>query len=261
MTSFDPRAYWEQRLERSTGLEGVGYIGLGQAFNSWMYRVRRRIFLRTVSRHLPSRAGLAALDVGSGTGEYLKRWRELGLTSITGSDLTSTAVGRLSGEHPSLTIFRMDISAHDAQFPQRYDAVSCMDVLFHIVEDDRFRQALGNLRRALKPGGLLFISDNFNHRTNARHEHLVDRDLGTYEAALRAAGLTVVERRPMFHLLNRPTDSRSRLLHRWWSFVEWTCVRSHAAGGVLAMLVFPLELLLVSLRREGTSTEIMVCRA
>src|SRR5689334_17025711 len=83
MSAFDPQAYWEQRLERSKGLEGVGYIGLGQAFNAWMYRVRRRTFLHVVSRHMPSRVGKAVLDVGSGTGEYLKRWQELSVTSIS----------------------------------------------------------------------------------------------------------------------------------------------------------------------------------
>jgi 2-polyprenyl-3-methyl-5-hydroxy-6-metoxy-1,4-benzoquinol methylase len=260
MSAFDPRAYWEQRLERSTGLEGVGYIGLGQAFNAWMYRVRKRTFKRVVARHMPVREGRAVLDVGSGTGEYLRRWKELGAGSITGSDLTATAVDRLSVEHPALTIFRMDISTSDVTFTRTYDAVSCMDVLFHIVDDERFLQALKNFKCALAPGGLLFISDNFKHGTTDRQEHFVNRSLDQYAAALRAAGLVIVDRRPMFHLLNRPTDSRSPLLHRWWSLVEWTCTRSYTAGGLLAMLVYPLELLLVSVRREGTSTEIMVCR-
>ncbi|HMC97254.1 MAG TPA: methyltransferase domain-containing protein [Flavobacteriales bacterium] len=258
MTSFDPKAYWEQRLERSTGLEGVGYIGLGQPFNAWMYRVRRRTFKRIVSLHMPSRAGRAVLDVGSGTGEYLRSWSELGTASITGTDITNTAVDRLRAAHPEMTIFQMDISAGDAPVSGDYDAVSCMDVLFHIVDDERFAQALHNLRRALKPGGLLFLSDNFQHEKTRHQEHFVNRSLAEYEAALGRAGLRVVARRPMFHLLNRPTDSNSKLLHRWWGLVSRICARSHVAGGVLAALVYPLELLLVGSRREGVSTEIMV---
>ena len=48
-TSFDPRAYWEERLGRRPGREGVGHAGLGEGLNGWMYRVRRRVFLRELS--------------------------------------------------------------------------------------------------------------------------------------------------------------------------------------------------------------------
>ena len=56
MSGFDPKNYWEQRLATSTGLEGVGYLGLGQPFNEWMYRVRRWNFKRFVAHHMPQRA-------------------------------------------------------------------------------------------------------------------------------------------------------------------------------------------------------------
>ena len=77
--------------------------------------------------------------------------------------------------------------------------------------------------------------------------------------ALAAAGFRIVLRKPMFHLLNQPTDSRSAWLWQWWALVQRICGKSHAAGGLLAALVYPLELLLVRWRSEGTSTEIMVC--
>lgn len=261
MSSFDPRSYWEQRLERSTGLEGVGYAGLGHAFNSWMYRVRRHVFKRTVRRHAANAAAMHVLDIGSGTGEYLRCWRELGVARVTGTDLTDTAVGRLQAAFPTVDVFRMDITEGDARTAGAYDAVSCMDVLFHVVDDARFHQALQNMQRALKPGGLIFISDNFVHRDDRSETHFVIRSLAQYETALATAGLRIVDRRPMFHLLNRPMDSRSRTLHRWWALVERVCQRSYALGGVLGMLAYPLELLLVRARREGVSTEIMVCAA
>lgn len=259
MSGFDPKNYWEQRLASSTGLEGVGYLGLGQPFNEWMYRVRRWNFKRFVSHHMPQRAQRAVLDVGSGTGEYLRLWKQLGVGAVSGSDLTATAVERLSASHPGMTVFRMDISAADAPLTTTYDAISCMDVLFHIVDDARFAQALANFRRALKHDGLLFLSDNFQHRKTSHQEHFVNRSLDEYENALRQAGFHVLARRPVFHLLNRPTDSDSPMLHRWWSLVGHTCARSHRLGGWLAAIAYPLELLIISLRREGASTEIMVC--
>lgn len=260
MADFDPKAYWEKRLATTSGLQGVGYLGLGQAFNAWMYRVRRRVFMRTVRRHVDVLSAIDVLDTGSGTGEYLDSWRRLGVRSIEGSDLTRTAVDRLKVAFPGMSITQLDITEPNSLRPARYDAISCMDVLFHVVEKDRFAQALRNFSDALRPGGLLFISDNFQHAPSGSETHFVTRGLNEFAEALMASGLEPIDRRPMFHLLNRPTDSHSPWLHRWWSLVNRVCATSHLLGGLLAMLVYPVELMMVSLRKEGVSTEIMVCR-
>ena len=47
----DRRDYWEARLGADYNLAGVGYTELGEAFNRWIYRVRRhgmRKILRTL---------------------------------------------------------------------------------------------------------------------------------------------------------------------------------------------------------------------
>jgi 2-polyprenyl-3-methyl-5-hydroxy-6-metoxy-1,4-benzoquinol methylase len=259
MTTFDPRTYWEERLEKSSGLEGVGYLGLGQAFNAWMYRVRSRVFKRVVRSQLNGRPTGKVLDVGSGTGVYLRLWQELQAQQVIGTDITDTAVERLRQQFTGMRIFRMDASEGDPALDGTFDRVSCMDVLFHIVDDQRFRNALANFHRALKPGGQLIISENFLHFKGKDQTHFVVRGLAEYEQALAAAGFRIVLRKPMFHLLNQPTDSRSAWLWQWWALVQRICGKSHAAGGLLAALVYPLELLLVRWRSEGTSTEIMVC--
>src|SRR5215212_2275578 len=93
--SFDARDYWEQRLTRDYSLSGVGYAGLGEPFNSWMYRVRRKVFRREMRRRLRAPGTIDVLDIGSGTGFYVGLWQELGVRSVTGSDLTEKAVGEL----------------------------------------------------------------------------------------------------------------------------------------------------------------------
>lgn len=103
------------------------------------------------------------------------------------------------------------------------------------------------------------ISDNFVHQPSSGEAHFVLRSLEQYEHALVNAGFKILDRRPMFHLLNRPMDSRSPLLWRWWSLVEFVCRKSHALGGLLAASAFPFELAFVRVRREGASTELMVC--
>lgn len=259
MGGFNPEDYWNKRLRSNPGLTGVGYLGLGEPFNRWMYRVRQVVFARVARTHLPRIQGIAVLDVGSGTGQYLNAWRSLGAARIVGSDLTATAVERLSQAMPDIRVLRMDISDSAALPQERFDAITCMDVLFHVVEDARLEQALANLKRLLKPGGVLFLSDIFVHGQDHKQEHFTTRSLATYTAALERNGLRVVQRHPVFHLLNRPLDSDSPLLHRWWGLVMRVCKLHPGLGGALAAAVYPLELLLVRLRREGVSAEIMVC--
>ncbi len=259
MGRFDPEAYWDERLRTSTGLTGVGYLGLGEPFNRWMYRVRRKVFHRVARTHLPTTGGLHVLDIGSGTGQYLEAWRDLGAARIVGSDITATAVERLSRAMPDVQVLRMDVSDRAALPDARFDAITCMDVLFHVVDDAKLEQALANLRLLLKPGGVLFLSDIFVHGRDHKQEHFTTRSLATYTAALERNGLRVVRRHPVFHLLNRPLDSDSPLLHRWWGLVMRVCKWHPALGGALAAAVYPLELLLVRMRREGVSAEIMVC--
>ena len=259
MGQFDPRAYWEERLRTSSGLTGVGYLGLGEPFNRWMYRVRQAVFARVARTHLPRTRSIRVLDVGSGTGQYLQAWERLGAQDITGSDLTATAVERLSTAHTGMRILRMDISEPGDIPAERFDAITCMDVLFHVVDDVRLEQALAHLGAMLKPDGVLLLSDIFVHGADHKQEHFTTRSLATYTAALERNGLRVVRRHPVFHLLNRPLDSRSPVLHRWWGLVMRVCKWHPALGGALAAAVYPLELLLVRLRREGVSAEIMVC--
>jgi hypothetical protein len=40
--------YWENRLNQNFGLHGAGYIGLGGSYNSWLYKVRRKVFVSEI---------------------------------------------------------------------------------------------------------------------------------------------------------------------------------------------------------------------
>jgi hypothetical protein len=61
-------------------------------------------------------------------------------------------------------------------------------------------------------------------------------------------------------LMNGPVDSGSRLLKSAWGLLTRVLAGRPAAGAPLGALLAPLELLLVSVRREGPSTEMMACR-
>jgi SAM-dependent methyltransferase len=260
MSGFDPRRYWEERLAQQYRLDGVGYLGLAESYNAWMYRVRREVFLREVRRLPVSPRALSVLDVGSGTGFYVDCWHEIGAGSVTGSDLTDVAVENLRREHPGDAFARFDVGGDANPFGDaRFDVVSMMDVLFHIVDDARFRRAFETVFGLLVPGGYLIFSENFLHGPTVRIPHQASRSLAEIEAAVDGAGFERLRRRPVFHLMNAPVDSASRLHERWWRMLQRRAA-SPRQGAALGALLYPLELTLVARRSEGPSTELMVCR-
>ncbi len=262
---FDARAYWEERLGEDCSLRTVGLRRLGARFNEWAYRVRRDVFLDLGRSVVPDLPRVRVLDVGSGTGFYLDRWRELGAASITALDLTEAAAARLREQYPAIPVVRADISGDIGAIPElsaeSFDVVSAMDVLFHIVDDDAFRQALVNIRSLLVPGGLFVWSDIFSHFADSRVDHRASRTLAAIERLLDGAGFEVVQRRPMFVLMNDPVDTRSAVPVWLWKAGFGLCSLAEPLGAFAGWALYPLESRLVRTRTESPTTEIMVCRA
>jgi SAM-dependent methyltransferase len=258
-TSFDPAAFWEKRLQRFD-LAAVGYTGLGLRYNEWLYRVRAFVFRRLLRLSGLDLGSARVLDVGSGTGFYVAEWLRAGAAQVVGSDLTGVSTERLADAFPHAEIVQFDISGEPVFPPSSFDAISAFDVLFHIVDDGRYRTALMNISSLLRDGGYLFMSENFLHGPERRGEHQVSRPLWQIEQFLSEASLEVVTRRPIFVLMNAPLDSKSAFLHRTWHRVQRLVSRDEWTGAAVGALLFPLEVALVSSIREGPSTEAMVCR-
>jgi SAM-dependent methyltransferase len=260
ITSVDPRSYWEDRLARHYTAGGVGYLGLGEAYNKWMYHVRRHVFLDEVRRRIPERSSIEVLDIGSGTGFYMGLWHELGVTRLTGSDLTDVAVENLRRKYPMDRFIQFDVGETFPFASGEFGVISMMDVLFHIIDDERFEQAIANVFQALRPGGLFVFTDNFVRGDPVRIPHQASRTLTDIEIALVRIGFEIVRRRPVFFLMNAPIDSQSRLHARWWTSLTRAVSRGEWVGDLVGAALCPIELAITSRLREGPSTELMVCR-
>jgi SAM-dependent methyltransferase len=260
LPAFDPAQYWEQRLSDRYSLESVGWSSLGEAFNRWSYAVRANAFRRIVREVTHGTDPGRVLDVGSGTGFYLEQWRRLAARAVTGSDLTSTAVDRLRVRFPLCEIHQVDIG--DARLPPvgaPYDAISAMDVLFHLVDDARYERALHNLAGLLKPDGVLIFTENF---MSARQEgkHQISRTGEQIQHALVSAGLTPVAEHPVFFLMNTPVSSDGRALKLWWDSLCRLVRRHEAIGWVLGATLYPVEVGLSRMTPRGPSTQIVAAR-
>ena len=267
-SAYVAEGYWKQVLEAGYDESGVGYPNLARSFN----RARYELELHNVARAL-SAAGVDApasvLDAGSGTGIWIGFWRRRGVRDIVGVDLTEHAVQQLSERFPEHRFVCADIGDAEAALPGPVDVVSAMSVLLHITDEARFEQALRNLAAALAPGGtLVLVEPVVVHRWWGKpfgpDSNSKARPLAAYERILEAAGLDIVDLRPVSCLLTNVIDTRRpgtfALMERYWLALSLIIGRRERLGRLAGIVLGRADRLATRIVPNGPSAKILVAR-
>ena len=197
--SYRPREFWEQRLSEQFDLRGTGQTGLSLAYNRACYALRRDVLDRALREAAFDPRGRRVLDVGCGTGFFTAYYLERG-AELTGIDIAPTSVETLRARHPQARFILGDVS--EVALAEAWDLVNAFDVLYHITDDARWERALANLADAVRPGGLLLLTDTFQERPGlAAHNRM--RSLARHRAVLEPRGFTLAGLKPTHVLLNR----------------------------------------------------------
>ncbi len=175
----DPAAYWEQRHQQfDDQLDGIGTKGLGETANREDYESKWEHLSATLATldldepPIPrggdgegDRAtgearvdGVAVLDAGCGIGWFTERLVGRGY-QLTAVDFSASAVDiarRRLGDKVDIQVGRLDEYQSGRTFP----LVICIDVLFHIVDDDQWRATVANLAAQVAAGGAFVIQDH-----------------------------------------------------------------------------------------------------
>jgi SAM-dependent methyltransferase len=267
---YEPNRYWESLLSESFDSSGVAYAYLAVSFNNALYRAERDVVRRALERH-PSPAGspASALDIGCGTGIWIAFWRALGVREVTGVDLTEAAITRLDRAGVPATLVRADIGEADLELGRRFDVISAMSVLLHIVDPDRLSAAVANLARHLAPRGRLVLIEpvitqgwwggELGPKANSR-----PRTRDFWEAEFERNGLELLEVRPVTFLLANPIDARSSRIYqlwlRYWNYVLRFIGRRERVGCIAGRLLEWLDRPLRRSRLGGPSAKMMIVR-
>ncbi|MDG2237067.1 MAG: class I SAM-dependent methyltransferase [Arenicellales bacterium] len=122
------------------------------------YRGRRRFLLAAVDRYLPqTQDRLAAIDLGGGVGgwtRYLSQERQNRFTELALGDSSEVALTMAAGVLPP-DVARYQIDLLNLGWTNRWDAAFLLDVIEHLPDP---AVALAQTVRALKPGGVLFVT-------------------------------------------------------------------------------------------------------
>jgi SAM-dependent methyltransferase len=259
-SNTDIKDYWEKRLNENYGLHGTGYIGLGKSYNSWMYKVRKYIVTKKLRSLNNEYETATILDIGSGSGFYVDIWTQLGAKDITGCDITSISVKNLRDKYPMGEFLEVDISSNVIPITKQFDFVSAFDVLFHIVDNEKYEKAISNIYNLLKPNGVLIFSENFVHNKSQKSRFQSTRTLSEIKSSFERAGFEIIERTPMFYLMNAPVDSDGVLINKFWYLLKRGVSRGEKFGSLIGSALYPVEILLVLSQKESPSTEMMICK-
>lgn len=203
MKDFDTKEFWEARLSRAVNLKTVGNRAFSLSYNEWLYKAQRDSLELLLSKNNISIEGKHILDVGCGSGFYVNFFDEKQAGHITGMDITSQSIEYLLKQFPDYRFLVNDISADQIGLSEKFDIVSAVSVLFHIVDDDKFSNAVTNICNLVKPDGYIIISDSFKRPILPTAKHAKLRDLKDYLAIFERNNVEVVDIVPIFYLLNQ----------------------------------------------------------
>lgn len=154
----DPRSYWDARhREHGAALTGVGCVLLDEAGNRDDYETKWT-HVRPVLERETQRGARRILDAGCGIGWFTKQLHPLRFADVEAFDFSESAAAQAHNNAPNVRVFVS--SLEDARTHRPFDVVMCLDVLFHVVDDERWARAVANLASLVASHGALVIQDS-----------------------------------------------------------------------------------------------------
>jgi ubiquinone/menaquinone biosynthesis C-methylase UbiE len=135
-----------------------------------------RRFVADLLEHCPP--GGTVLDAACGTGKYFAMVLDAG-RRVVGTDQSTGMLARARARFPAVPLERVGLQ--ELAFDGEFDAVMCIDAMENVPPED-WPRVVGNLRRALRPGGHLYLTV----------EEVEDEELDRVLAEATARGLPVV---------------------------------------------------------------------
>lgn len=183
------------------------------------YNAVENSLIRALLR-FPVREGPAVFDLGSGAGHWIDFYRgALHASYVCGVDISNTCVEKLRAKYRQahdVSILAADITDPSFRLERRFDIVNAIGVVFHIVEDRLWMQALTNLRQLLADGGLMLVGGEFGMITQNVQFHATD-DFENFDAAMYSPPQGEVR-----------VNKRIRSLRRWRRAARTTGLRVKA---------------------------------
>ena len=179
----NPSRYWDRRHKRhGESLDGVGQIGLGHVANESDY-MAKWTHLQAALDATGVGPDTRALDAGCGIGWVSERLHDRGHV-LTCADFSAEAIRIAEDRLVGKADFRVQ-ELHEPVPGAPFDLVLCVDVLFHIVSDARWRRTVRNLGTMCEFTGTLAIQEHLvDDQAASTAEHVRFRTKSDYVSLL-----------------------------------------------------------------------------
>lgn len=154
-----PQDYWNRRYRRlGSAYTGPGCIDLDETANQVDYD-EKWAHLRSVLEAASIDRGAAVLDAGCGNGSITQHLVASGYR-VTAVDFSDAALAAArSRDLPGVVWLQSALDAIES--PDRFDAVVCIDVIHHIVDDAIFARTIERLCSLAAGGGIVVVQTHF----------------------------------------------------------------------------------------------------
>lgn len=154
---YDATRYWSDRFARyGTSLKGVGDEGLSERHNQAMYEKAASAFLDLCRHEGIDISGARVLEIGCGNGFYTGLLKGQGATHYLGLDITETLFPVLAERYPGFQFIRRDITVDTLE--GEFDLILMIDVIEHIVNEEKLAFAMSNVQRCLADNGRSMVA-------------------------------------------------------------------------------------------------------
>lgn len=206
---YQSKDYWENRLRQSMNLEGVGCLGRGGQYNTYLYRSKVRAFEKGLRKiGIRNVSGKSILDLGAGIGFWINYFLNHGAGTCMGVDIAEVAVEYLSNTFASekTAFFCSDLS--NPRLPmiigRRFEIVTAIDVLYHIISDELLEKAIENVRQLTEDQGWFIFTDVIGLLPGqaSSQSHVKWRPKAYWKPLLAANGFQIRVQVPMYMFLH-----------------------------------------------------------
>lgn len=132
--------------------------------------------------------GKAVLDVGCGVGYGSQRLAQMGASAVHAFDLSKDAIQHAAAHYADPRVHYETGNAEEFSFEGRFDVAICFELIEHVRHP---RKVLENIKRALKPDGILIMSTPRALEQKRTHFHEHEFGLDEYVSTIREYFSTV----------------------------------------------------------------------
>jgi SAM-dependent methyltransferase len=190
MSGYSPRKYWANLAENYGNCDQMGFSpvlhpGAPAWFNRCIDGLQERAWLRALAL-CKLRASAFVLDVGCGTGRWVRRYSDLGYSPI-GTDGSPSMLLRaleLKTVTPLAAAQLQSLPFRDEVF----DCVSAITVIQHIPESEQ-PAAIKEMVRVIRRGGCVVLLEVIRDRA----AHVFPHKPLEWVARMRACGLELID--------------------------------------------------------------------